>query len=101
MSETEPAARRTIDTSVAHSARVHDYWLGGKDNFAADRAAGDAVMAAYPGIVMSVRANRAFLARVVRYARLARTENTISGQASMARSPASRSTAKLSLPPSQ
>ena len=56
-----------IDTTVAHSARVHDYWLGGKDNFAADRAAGDAVMAAYPGIVASVRANRAFLARVVRF----------------------------------
>ena len=59
--------RRIIDTSVAHSARVHDYWLGGKDNFAIDRAAGDAVMAAYPGIVMSVRANRAFLARTVRF----------------------------------
>ncbi len=56
-----------FDTSVAHSARVHDYWLGGKDNYAADRAAGDAVIAAYPGIVMSVRANRAFLARVVRF----------------------------------
>ena len=42
--------RRTIDTTVAHSARVHDYWLGGKDNFAADRAAGDAVMQAYPEI---------------------------------------------------
>jgi S-adenosyl methyltransferase len=66
--ETGPAGRRrTIDTTVAHSARVHDYWLGGKDNFAADRAAGDAVMEAYPGIVMSVRANRAFLARVVRF----------------------------------
>ena len=46
---------------------MHDYWLGGKDNFAADRAAGDAVMAAYPGIVQSVRANRAFLARAVRF----------------------------------
>ena len=56
-----------IDTSVAHSARVHDYWLGGTDNFAADRAAGDAVIQAYPGIVASVRANRAFLARVVRF----------------------------------
>ncbi len=56
-----------LDTSVAHSARVHDYWLGGKDNFAADRAAGDAVVEAYPGIVISVRANRAFLARVVRF----------------------------------
>ena len=56
-----------FDTSVAHIARVYDYWLGGKDNFAADRAAGDAAIAAYPGIVLSVRANRAFLARVVRY----------------------------------
>jgi S-adenosyl methyltransferase len=63
-----PAGRRPdFDISVAHSARVHDYWLGGKDNYAADRAAGDAVIAAYPGIVRSVRANRAFLARVVRY----------------------------------
>ncbi|HEX4062230.1 MAG TPA: SAM-dependent methyltransferase, partial [Streptosporangiaceae bacterium] len=60
-------ARSALDTTVAHSARVHDYWLGGKDNFAADRAAGDAVMEAYPGIVMSVRANRGFLARVVRF----------------------------------
>jgi hypothetical protein len=59
--------RQAIDTTVAHSARVHDYWLGGKDNYAADRAAGDAVIAAYPGIVASVRANRAFLARVVRF----------------------------------
>jgi S-adenosyl methyltransferase len=56
-----------FDISVAHSARVHDYWLGGKDNYAADRAAGDAVIAAYPGIVRSVRANRAFLARLVRF----------------------------------
>ena len=57
----------TVDTSVAHVARVYDYWLGGKDNFAADRAAGDQAIAAYPDIVFSVRANRAFLARAVRY----------------------------------
>ena len=56
-----------FDTSVAHVARVYDYWLGGKDNFAADRAAGDQAIAAYPDIVFSVRANRAFLARAVRY----------------------------------
>ena len=62
-----PGDRQVFDTSVAHSARVHDYWLGGKDNYPADRAAGDAVIAAYPGIVKSVRANRAFLARVVRF----------------------------------
>jgi hypothetical protein len=57
----------TFDTSVAHVARVYDYWLGGKDNFAADRAAGEQAIAAYPDIVFSVRANRAFLARTVRY----------------------------------
>jgi hypothetical protein len=50
----EAAGRPRIDASVAHSARVHDYWLGGKDNFAADRAAGDAVQAVYPGIAQSV-----------------------------------------------
>jgi hypothetical protein len=57
----------TFDTSVAHIARVYNYWLGGKDNYAADRKAGHAVMAAYPDIKAGVRANRAFLARVVRY----------------------------------
>ena len=56
-----------LDTSVAHIARVYDYWLGGKDNFAADRAAGDAALQAYPGLASSVRANRMFLARAVRY----------------------------------
>jgi hypothetical protein len=57
----------TFDTSVAHVARVYDYWLGGKDNFAVDRAAGEQAIAVYPDIVHSVRANRAFLARTVRY----------------------------------
>jgi S-adenosyl methyltransferase len=57
----------TFDTSVAHIARVYDYWLGGKDNYAADRHAGDAALEAYPYIAGGVRANRAFLARVVRY----------------------------------
>jgi hypothetical protein len=56
-----------IDTSVAHPARVYDYWLGGKDNFAADREAGDRVLAATPGLRERVRANRAFLVRAVRY----------------------------------
>ncbi len=58
--------------SVAHIARVYNYWLGGKDHFAADRAAGDATIEAYPGIRVSARANRAFLSRAVRY--LAETE---------------------------
>jgi hypothetical protein len=55
-----------FDTSVAHPARIYDYWLGGKDNFAADRAAGDLVLASRPGLRESVQANRAFLGRVVR-----------------------------------
>jgi hypothetical protein len=56
-----------FDTTVAHIARVYDYWLGGKDNYAADRKAGDAALEAFPYIAGGVRANRAFLARVVRY----------------------------------
>ena len=63
----DDAQRPAFDTSVAHIARVYDYWLGGKDNFAADRAAGQQAIQAYPDIVYSVRANRAFLARTVRY----------------------------------
>jgi S-adenosyl methyltransferase len=59
-------AHAKIDTTVAHPARIYDYWLGGKDNFAADRAAGDLVLASRPGLRESVQANRAFLGRVVR-----------------------------------
>ena len=65
-------ASERLDTSVAHIARVYDYWLGGKDNFTADRVAGEATVAVYPGIRLSARANRAFLARAVRH--LAGTE---------------------------
>jgi hypothetical protein len=56
-----------FDARVAHPARVYDYWLGGKDNFAADRIAGQETIAAYPAIRASARANRAFLARSVRH----------------------------------
>jgi len=54
-----------IDTSVAHNARVWNYWLGGKDNFQADRDAGDRVRDMFPRIVDVARADRAFLARAV------------------------------------
>jgi hypothetical protein len=57
----------TFDTSVAHQARIYNYWLGGKDNYAADRAAAEAVIQMYPDAAKAARANRAFLARVVRY----------------------------------
>jgi hypothetical protein len=56
-----------FDTSAAHPARVYDALLGGKDNFAADRAAAEAGMRAFPASGVSVRANRAFLARTVEY----------------------------------
>jgi hypothetical protein len=57
----------TIDTSVAHIARIYDYWLGGKDNYAVDREAAEKALAAMPSIAAGVRANRAFLRRAVRY----------------------------------
>jgi hypothetical protein len=62
-----PGQPAEIDTSVAHPARVYDYWLGGKDNFAADREAGDRVLAVTPGLRQRVQAGRAFLMRAVRY----------------------------------
>ena len=52
-----------LDTSVAHPARVYDYWLGGKDNFAVDRAVAEATAKAVPGVVQGARDNRAFLGR--------------------------------------
>ncbi len=59
--------RPGFDTTVAHQARMYDYWLGGKDNFAADRKAAEAALAAYPGMARLARENRAFLRRVVQY----------------------------------
>lgn len=56
-----------VDTSVPHSARVWNYWLGGKDNFEADRAVGDMVWNAFPEIVDIARYVRAFLGRSVRF----------------------------------
>ncbi len=57
----------SLDTSVPHIARVYDYWLGGKDNFAADRVVAEQVIASLPEIRLSVRAQRAFLGRAVHY----------------------------------
>jgi hypothetical protein len=48
-------------------ARVYDFWLGGKDNFAADRAVAEQVAAAYPDVLVAVRAQRAFPARAVHF----------------------------------
>ena len=56
-----------IDTTVPHSARIWNYWLGGKDHYPVDRAAGDKYRETYPGIVDTARAGRYFMARAVRY----------------------------------
>jgi S-adenosyl methyltransferase len=56
-----------IDVTVPHSARVWNYWLGGKDNYAVDRAAGDRYRELFPQIVDVARAGRYFLARAVRF----------------------------------
>ncbi|MFB4195477.1 SAM-dependent methyltransferase [Streptomyces carpaticus] len=61
-----PAAPE-IDTSVPHSARIWNYWLGGKDNYEVDRIAGDQYAATFPGIFDIARVSRYFLHRTVRH----------------------------------
>lgn len=56
-----------IDTSRPHPARIYDYLLGGKDNYAVDQRAGDELAAAAPEVRIGLQANRAFLRRAVRY----------------------------------
>jgi hypothetical protein len=56
-----------IDATVPNSARIWNYWLGGKDNYPVDRATGDEYRAIYPEIVQVARASREFLARAVLY----------------------------------
>ncbi len=64
---TGSAGAPEFDTSVAHQARMYDYLLGGKDNYAADRAATEAALKVYPEWAFTARANRAFLGRAVRF----------------------------------
>ncbi|MEV6850658.1 SAM-dependent methyltransferase [Actinoplanes sp. NPDC051411] len=66
MTERE-AAPAVVDTHVAHSARRYNYWLGGKDNFQADRDSADEIEASFPGVRQAVRANREVLGRMTRY----------------------------------
>jgi hypothetical protein len=65
--ENAPDRPARIDTSVAHPARRYDYWLGGKDNFAADRESGDALVAVSPTVRIAAIENRRFLRRAVDY----------------------------------
>src|SRR6202035_3660818 len=59
--------RPAIDTSKPHSARMYDYYLGGKDNFAIDRETADAALKSWPSGPIAARENRGFLARSVGY----------------------------------
>ena len=59
--------RPGFDPTKPHSARVYDYYLGGKDHFAADRETGQKAMRSWPAVRTAVRENRAFLGRAVRY----------------------------------
>src|SRR5215469_9456331 len=63
----DDAVPAALDTTLAHQSRIYDYWLGGKDNFEVDREAAEQAIAAYPPILRAVRAQRAFLARAVRF----------------------------------
>ncbi|GAB3745771.1 SAM-dependent methyltransferase [Nocardiopsis nanhaiensis] len=56
-----------INSDIPHSARVWNYWLGGKDNYPVDREAGDQFLKVFPGMAQGAKASRAFLARTVRY----------------------------------
>jgi hypothetical protein len=56
-----------IDTSRPHPARMYDYYIGGKNHFAADRALADAALAHWPSGRIGLRENRRFLGRAVRY----------------------------------
>jgi DNA-binding HxlR family transcriptional regulator len=56
-----------LNAAVAHPARRYDYWLGGKDNFAADRESGDAIEKIYPHMRTTAQENRKVLRRIVRY----------------------------------
>ncbi|MEU1245702.1 SAM-dependent methyltransferase [Micromonospora arida] len=67
VTNTSSSAYDKLDTSVAHSARLWNHLLGGKDNFAADREAAEQVLAFMPELVQSARFNRQFLGRAVRY----------------------------------
>ncbi|WP_406438307.1 SAM-dependent methyltransferase [Streptomyces sp. NBC_01613] len=63
---TNSHAAREIDTSRPHSARMYDYYLGGKDHFEVDKQAAETVAGAYPGIFVCARENRAFMHRATR-----------------------------------
>ncbi|MBO0848820.1 MAG: SAM-dependent methyltransferase [Pseudonocardia sp.] len=66
-SDARPGRSDKITFDTPHSARIWNYWMGGKDNYPVDRAAGDAFAATYPAISFQVKQSRQFLIRAVRF----------------------------------
>jgi hypothetical protein len=67
MADVSSRTSRAINTTVPNVARMYDYWLGGKDNFAADRTAAAGLAAAIPQLPLLARENRKFVGRAVRF----------------------------------
>ena len=67
MAENEQQQAPKLDDTVPQTARIWNYWLGGKDNFEVDRQVGDQIRQAFPQIVENARASRAFLVRAVTF----------------------------------
>jgi hypothetical protein len=67
MADPDSALANDLEFDVPHAARIWNYWMGGKDNFEADRAAGDAVVQVYPEIAVMALQSRRFLIRAVRF----------------------------------
>ena len=64
----EQSVVQGLDTSRPNIARVYDYWLGGKENFVADRELAEKMLSVYPGIAQMYRDNRKFVTRAVTWA---------------------------------
>ncbi|MGC1287752.1 MAG: SAM-dependent methyltransferase, partial [Streptosporangiaceae bacterium] len=87
-----------FDTSVPHPARVYDYWLGGKDNYPADRAEAERLLGIYPPLRDLVRENRAFVTQAVTWAARQEIGQFIDLGAGLPASPAVHQAAREAMP---
>ena len=92
------AMTSALDTSVPNMARIYNYWLGGKDHFAADRAEADRLVALYPPLPALVRENRAFLIKATRWAARQGIGQFIDLGAGLPASPSVHQAARAALP---
>ena len=95
------AMTSTLDTSVPNMARVYNYWLGGKDHFAADRTEAERLVALYPPLPVLARENRAFLLEAVGWAARQAIGQFIDLGAGFPASPSVHQAARAALPAAQ